>query len=227
MVAETCGCFWRRGWGSTKQQLLTHLPTLDLRFFFFFCHFIKLFNPIKHVVYFTSRWLLLSSSSPSQASSTVGSGHWGPAGDVLPADPGVSSPALTSPSSHTLSHQQPSRRRSCSLQPQPGHMCSGKAHFPGEKSALPGLPKPSLSGWQSSGRALAVHSNPAAPGAGSSLAWRSLALINTHACIQGISSRLWQRGAGLGQRHRRVPALPAALAIALSPALLPGSCGQG
>lgn len=160
-----------------------------------------------------------------------GIGALGPAGDVLPADPGVSSPALTSPSSHTLSHQQFSWRRSCSLQPQPGHMCSGKAHFPGEKSALPGLPKPGLSGWQSSGRALAVHSNPAAPGAGSSLAWRSLALINTHACIQGLSSRLWQRGQSLGhllgQRHRRVPALPAALAIALSPALLPGSCGQG
>lgn len=66
VVAETCRCFWRRGWGSTKWQLLTHLPTLDI-FFFFFCHFIKLLNLIKHVVYFTSRHLLLSSSSPSQA----------------------------------------------------------------------------------------------------------------------------------------------------------------
>lgn len=38
VVAESCGCFWRRGWGSTKPQLLTHLPTLDLRWFFvFFC----------------------------------------------------------------------------------------------------------------------------------------------------------------------------------------------
>lgn len=47
MVAETCGCFWRRGWGSTKQQLLTHLPTLDLRFFFFFLSFHKTFQSNK------------------------------------------------------------------------------------------------------------------------------------------------------------------------------------
>ena len=36
VVAETCRCFWRRGWGSTKRQLLTHLPTLGFLGFFFF-----------------------------------------------------------------------------------------------------------------------------------------------------------------------------------------------
>lgn len=35
VVAETCRCFWRRGWGATKWQLLTYLPTLELIFFFF------------------------------------------------------------------------------------------------------------------------------------------------------------------------------------------------
>lgn len=60
-------------------------------------------------------------------------------------------------------------------QPPPAHIYTGKAHFPGQKSAFP-----SLCRWQSSCTAFAVHSNPTALGAGSSLAWRSLALINTH-----------------------------------------------
>lgn len=45
-------------------------------FFFFFGHFIKLLNPIKHVVYFTSRHLLLSSSSPSQAAERGSHVRW-------------------------------------------------------------------------------------------------------------------------------------------------------
>lgn len=45
VVAETCRCFWTRGWGSTKWQLLTHLPTLF--FFFFFWSFHKTFKSNK------------------------------------------------------------------------------------------------------------------------------------------------------------------------------------
>lgn len=63
----------RRGGGGSKihgaELVVTPLPT---RFILFLGHFIKLLNPIKHVVYFTSRRLLCSLFLPCRGGGSAG-----------------------------------------------------------------------------------------------------------------------------------------------------------